>query len=143
MGLVSCYPVCRLLPIFVHRGLSSTRPVAPLPQSPWAPPTADARRCQLSCASSSCHLTMNRLGSSRTPRYLFPAFFAAAAVDHSAVSTPNTKGKGSVNPSVARKAPRSSTLHLSMLNLTLPARSRVLPASRRPEQYPIITGDRS
>ena len=34
---------------------------------------ADARRCLLSGASSSCHLTMNRSAASRTPRYRFPA----------------------------------------------------------------------
>ncbi|CAN0356244.1 unnamed protein product, partial [Laminaria digitata] len=39
-----------------------------------------------------------------------PAFFAA--VDHIAVSTPNTKGERSVDPSVAQNALRSSTRHL-------------------------------
>ena len=29
LGLVPCYPSCRLLPTFVHRGLPSTPPVAP------------------------------------------------------------------------------------------------------------------
>ena len=127
VGLVPCYPVCHLLPTFVHRSSPSTPPVPPLlafpwssflpllllpplPPFPWIPPTPDARRCLLSSASSSCHLTMDRSAASRTPRYHFPAFFDA--VDHSAVSTPSTKGASSVDPSVARNSRRSSTMDL-------------------------------
>ena len=109
VGLVPCYPDCRLLPTFVHRGFPHTPPlVAPLPPSPWsgflplfllpplplfpwALPTADAPCRLLSCASSSCNLTMSHSAALRTPRHRFPACFAA--VDHSAVSTPNTKGE--------------------------------------------------
>ena len=95
----------------MHRGSPSTPPVVlpiplatflpllllpPLPPFPWALPTVDARPCLLSCASSSCHLTMIRSAASRTPRYHFPpAFFSA--VHHSAISTPNTKRGCSVD----------------------------------------------
>ena len=82
----------------------------PVPPLPWAPPTTDARRCLLSFASSSCHLTMNRADALRTPRYHSPAFFAA--VGHSAVSAPNTKGECSGGPLVARNPLRSSTMHI-------------------------------
>ena len=82
------YPVCRCLPAFVHRGGFPYTPTCcppcphslgrvsfyssrghPFPSFPWAPPTADTRRCLLSCASSSYQFTMNRSASSRTPRY--------------------------------------------------------------------------
>ena len=30
--MVPCYPVCHLLPTFIHRGFSSTPPVPPMPR---------------------------------------------------------------------------------------------------------------
>ena len=37
VGLVPCYPVCHLLPTFVHRGFPSTPPVAPpVCAFPWS-----------------------------------------------------------------------------------------------------------
>ena len=53
---------------------------------------------------------MNRSTASRIPRYHFPAVLAA--VDHSAVSNPHTKGATSVGHSVARNSLKSSTMHL-------------------------------
>ena len=150
-GLVLCCLVCRLLPTFVHRRSPSTTPVAPaplislvglsfhsflllppLPPFPWAPPTADAWRCLLRCASSSCHLAMNRSTSSGTPPCHFPTFFAA--VDHSKVSTPDVKGECSADPSVTRNFPTVFG-YASMSILKLSARPRVLPASHRAEHY--------
>ena len=66
---------------------------------------ADARRC----ASSSCHLTMNR-SLLQGPPVPLPRLFTA--VGHSAASTPNTEGERSLDPSVARNSVRSSTTHL-------------------------------
>ena len=126
-----CYSVCRLRPRFVHRAFPSTPLLPPLPAFPWscflpllllpplppfpwAPPTADVRCCLLSCASSSCHLTMNHSAASRTSRYHFPASFAA--VDRSAVSIPNTTGECSVDPSMGRNSLRSSTMHLCQVS---------------------------
>ena len=71
-----------------------------------------------SCAALPTHLNlsqvpplaMNRSAASRIPRCHFPAFFAA--VDHSAVSTPNTKGASSVDPKAARNSLRSWTMRL-------------------------------
>ena len=132
VGLEPCYPVCRFLPIIViHREFTHTPPVPwsglhpvllvpALPPLPWAPPTADARDCLLSCASSSWHLTMNRSAASRRSRYHSPVFFCA--VDHNAVSTPNTKGGYSVDPLVTRNPPRSPT-YSYMPSLKLFARS--------------------
>ena len=76
--------------------LVTTPPVSssPLP-FPWTPPPEDARRCLLSSVSASCHHTINRSPASRIPRYLFPVFLSA--VDHNAVSTPNTKGASYVD----------------------------------------------
>ena len=135
VGLVLSYPVSHLLPTFVHRSFPSTPPAPPLlriplvrfsatppvaspPPFPWKPRTADARCCLLSLASSSCHPTMNRSTASRTSRYHLPAFFAA--VDYSAVSTPNTKGASSADPSVARNSLTSSTMHLCQVLNCLP-----------------------
>ena len=150
VGLVPCYPDCRFFPTFAHRGSPYTPRVAPRapiplvefispllllpprPPFPWAPPTVYARRCLLSCASSSCHVTMNRSAVSRTPRYHFPAFLVV--VGHSAVSTPNTKGECPFHPSVARSFLGSSTMHLCQI-LKRFARSRALPTSHRPEHY--------
>ena len=91
----------RPLPAFPWSGfLPLLLLLSPLPPFPRTPPTADARRrLLLSSASSSGHLTMNR---SMTPRYHFPAIFIA--VDHSAVSTPSTRGASSVDLSVVRKS---------------------------------------
>ena len=47
---------CPPLPAFPRLGFLPLFP-PPLPSFPWAPPTANSRRCLLSCASSSCHLT--------------------------------------------------------------------------------------
>ena len=123
-GLVPSHPGRHLLLPFVQPRLSSTStaplplrvplvrhsatspvPPAPLPQFPWAPPTVDAPRYLLISASTSCHLTMNTLYASRVPRYHFPTFLSA--VDHSVVSTPNTKGASFVDPLVGRNSPRS------------------------------------
>ena len=60
-------------------------------------------------ASSLCHLVMKHSAASTTLRYHFPP--CLAAVGHSTVSTPNTKGTLSVDPSVARNHVRSSTRH--------------------------------
>ena len=49
-------------------------------------------------------------GCFKDPPVPLPRLFAA--VDHSAVSTPNTKGASSGNLSVARISLRSSTMHL-------------------------------
>ena len=51
------------------------------------------------CASSLCHLAMKQSAASTTPRYHFPLFLAA--LGHNTVSTPNSKGEISVDPSVA------------------------------------------
>ena len=86
-------------------------PRFPLLYPSCCPPCqADARRWLLSCASSSCHLTMNRSASARTPRYHFPTYFAAVTTARS--QSPDTRGGCSVGPSVARSSLRSSTMHL-------------------------------
>ena len=122
--MLPCYPVCRLILASVHREFPSTPPppmssvglpsiplVAPAcPHSLGHHPTADARSFLLSCASPSCHLTLYRLASSRTPRYHSPAFFAAA-VDRSAVSASNAKVECFVDPSVAHNFSRSLAMH--------------------------------
>ena len=54
---------------------------------------------------------MKHSAASTTPRYHFPPFLAT--VGHSTVSTPNTEGTLSVDPSVTRNTLRSSTRHWS------------------------------
>ena len=66
VGLVPCY-----LSAASFLLLSTTVSVRlfPLPSPfPWTPPTTDAWRFLFNFASFSCHLTMNRSASSRTPR---------------------------------------------------------------------------
>ena len=112
----------------------------PLSAFPWAPPAADARRCLLGSASSSPHLTITRYTLLQGfLRYLVPAFFADA-VDHSAVSTPSTKGASSVDPPSARNSLRSSTMQLCQI-LNCPPSLRFSP----PAIVPNITrlGNRS
>ena len=71
--------------------------------------SSTAWHSQLLSASSLCHLAMIHSASSTTPRYQIPAFLAA--VGYNTVSTPNTREKLSVDPSVARNTLRSSTRH--------------------------------
>ena len=106
-------------------------------RTPLAPTIADARRCLLSCASSSRHVTTNRLAASRPPppRTASPPSFLAAA-DHGAVSTSNIKEESSVKSLVARNSPKTFDC-AHMPRLELPTRSRVLPTSHSPYHYPI------
>ena len=101
LGLVPCYPVCRLLPTpFANRGFPTTAAVvSPLPTSIDTTHTTDARRRLLSFTSFSRQLTMNRSAASRTPRY---HLFALFAVVYSALFTPTTNGECSLDSSVAR-----------------------------------------
>ena len=94
--LLACLPSpsCFRQPRFSLRLLPPPSPFT------WSPPITDAWRFLLNFVSSSCHLTMNRLEASRTPRNGLPAFFAAMGL--SAVSTPNINGECSVDPAVAR-----------------------------------------
>ena len=81
--------LCRLLAIHTSTAVSLLLPLWPsFPPPPWAPPTADAPRCKLNCASSSCHLTMNRSAASRTPRYHFSAFLLQWTTARSQLQTP-------------------------------------------------------
>ena len=116
-----CCPVCHLPSPFVHRSFPSTPHVPPPPRillvwcfttPPVAPPPLICSdTTHGGCAALPTQLTfMNRSTASGTPRYHFPVFFVA--VTHSAVSTPNTKGASSVDPSLARGSPRSSNMHL-------------------------------
>ena len=110
VGLVPCHPVCRLLPTFVHLGFPYTSPVAPPAPIPlvWFPSTpsvAPPAPIPLGTTPGGCAALLTRLcfslvsrhhepsGFFKEPsvRYHVPAFFAA--VDQSAVSTPNTKGE--------------------------------------------------
>ena len=137
VGLVPCCPVCHLLPTFVYGSFPSTSPVPlhsriPLVGFPPTPLSLDtthggcaALPTQLSL--SSCHLTMNCSAASRTPRYN-----SATCWLHKAVSTPNTKGGSSVDPSVARNPPRCSTMHLCQV-LNCPPGLGFSPTSHRPD----------
>ena len=65
---------------------------------------------QLFSASPVCHLVMKRSAASTIPRCQFPLFLAA--LGHStAVSTPNSNGELSVDPSVASNTLMSSARH--------------------------------
>ena len=68
-----------------------------------------ALRTQLLSTSSPSHLVTKHSADSTTPHYLFPPFLVA--VGHGTVSTPNTIGTLSVEPSVAVNTMRSSTRH--------------------------------
>ena len=82
------------------------------PGSPWLLLLAQ-QRCQLFSASPLCHLFMKRPAASTIPRCQIPLFLAA--LGHSTVSTPNSKGELSVDPSVAPNTLRSSTRHWALL----------------------------
>ena len=100
VGLVPCYPVCRLLLAFLRRGFSTPPPL----------PTLFFFGCQASGLlgapsssffSSTCHLAMNRSAASWTLRYI-P--LARLLLPHGptvsrVVSTPNCRGETSVGPS--------------------------------------------
>ena len=68
-------------------------------------------------------------GCLKDPRYPFPAFIAA--VDHSAFSTPNTKGECSVDPPVARNPLRSLAMYLCQV-LNYPRRLGFSPSANVP-----------
>ena len=99
LGLVPWYSTLSV--IFLHSSTAVSLRLFLVP-SPfhWTPPATDVWRFLLMVASFSCYLTMNRSAASWTSRYHLPSFFAATC--HSAVSTPNTNGECSVDPSVAR-----------------------------------------
>ena len=114
VGLMPCYPLGHLLPTFVHHRFPSTPPGRPplrisyigfSASSPVAPPPP---------VSLGCHLTMKYSAASKIPRYHSPAFFAA--VDHNAVSTPNTKGATSVDPTAARNSLRFWIMHICQVS---------------------------
>ena len=119
--LVPCYAACRSLPTFSSTVVSLLLLLSPLlPAFPWpgslplvllpSPhPLRQHPRRMRGAVPNQLNLILVPphhepfMVPSRTPRYHFPAFFAVV-VDHSADSTPNTKGASSVDPSVARNA---------------------------------------
>ena len=75
---------------------------------------------------------MKHSAASTTPRYHFPLLLAA--VGHSTVSTPNTKGTLSVDPSVARNSLRLSIRHWAQFFSGRPS-----PGFSPPAIFPNIT----
>ena len=145
-GLVPCYPVYRPLPSFVRHGFRSAPPVAsslsfPLAGLPATPPAVPRPPITLGTTHGGCAALPAKLylivvpplhkpfGYFKDPPVPLPA--VSTAIDHSAVSTPNTTEECSVHPSIARNS-------LKIFDYaplpSLSVRSRIVPASRCPEQ---------
>ena len=134
--LLSSTAVSPLRIVFPHLpafSCSGFRPLFLLPPPaafPRTPPTAGARRCPFSSASSSCHLTMNRSAASRTPLYTTsPPSSLQWTTARSQLRTPRG------HPSLAQNSSKVFG-YASIPSLKLPPRSRVLPTSHRSEHYP-------
>ena len=127
VGLVPCYPVCHLLPTFVHRNFPSTPPVPPPPRIPLvgfpstppvAPPPPIPSGTTLggfpAMSTQLCLMLVpphrEPFGCFEAPRYHVPAILSA--VDHITVSALNPTGECSIDHKVARNSLRSSTMNL-------------------------------
>ena len=133
--LCAC-PLSGFLPLLL---LPPPPPPPPLPP----PPHFLGHHPWRMCGAAYSAVPHNRTTSQSTVRLLrgrpgttFPPLFAAA-VGHSAVSPPNTKGMSSVDPSVVRNSLRSWG-YASLPSLKLSARSRVLPTSHHPKYLPVL-----
>ena len=122
---------------FLHPSTAVSVPLLSPPRPPgfaWLLLLASSavRRCQLFSASPPCHLVTKRSAASTIPRCQFP--LSLAALGHSTVATPNSKGELSVDPSVASKTLMSSTRHWAQF---FPGRPR--PGFTPPAIVPNIT----
>ena len=126
-----CYPVCRLLPTFVHRGFPYTPSVTPLPRIPlvWFPssrPVASPPPFPLgttygACAAMPIQMCLilvaphhEPLGCFKDPPVAHPRIFRCSRPQRGL----NSKNQGGVFRSPAFDAselPMSSTMHLCQL----------------------------
>ena len=90
------------------------------------------RHCQIFCASALGYHVMARSAASTIPRCQFPIFLAA--LGHSTVSTPNSRGELSVDPSVSSNTLKYFTRHWTQSFSGRP-QSRVHSTSGRPEHH--------
>ena len=116
---MACYPVCHLLPTFVHHAFLFTPPVPPptripLVGFPPTPPVAPPPPIPLDTGHGGCAVLSTQLCLILVPPHHEP--FGCFEEHRSAVSTPNTKGARSADPSVTRNSLRSSTMLCQVLN---------------------------
>ena len=148
--MVPCYPVCHLLPTFVHRGFPPTPPAAPPPRIPFfgfpsTPPVALPPPVRLGTTHGGFPALSTQLCLTLVPPHHEPfGCFKDAPVPLPRLlccSGPqrclNSKHQGGNFrcPFGGLELPKVFDC-ASMPSLELSARDRVLPASDRPEQVP-------
>ena len=130
-----CHTIYHFGSAFMYNSCIST--VAPAPSPPGFPrllllASSAVKSSQLFSAPPPCHLVIKQSAASTLPRGQFPLFLAA--LGHSTVSTPNSKGELSVDSSVASNTLMSSARHLDQFFSGLPR-----PEFTPPAIFPIVT----
>ena len=127
MFLPSSTAVSVRLPL-PHPPLSLSLPLLLAPSTAW--------RTHLLCASFPVpprHEIVHRFEDAPVPLL---ALLKLNAPGHNTVSTPNSRGELSVDPSVVRKSLRSSARHWAKFFFFCSAWPWVLPTSHRPKHHP-------
>ena len=150
-GPVSCYPVCRLLSTFAHRGFPYTPPVAPPPPIPLVgfpstpPPVASPSPLPLGTTHGGCVALPTQLclilvspchepfGCFKDPSVSLPRNFCLSGPQRGI----NSKHQGRVfrRPFGGSELPKVFD-YAFIPSLKLSARSRVLRENHRPDHYP-------